>query len=304
MPRNLDLSALRSLVTVADSGGVTRAAALLNLTQSAVSMQLKRLEESLGLALLDRSGRGIALTPTGDLMVSYARRMLSLNDEAWSRLTRCCEEGEIVLGVPHDIVYPAIPRVLQRFAAEFPRVKVNLVSSFTFRLKEEFERGALDVILTTEDGPTPGGEALTSRSLAWIGAPGGQAWRGRPLRLALGTQCYFRRGVIRRLDAAGIPWEMAVESDSIRASEAVVSADLAVLAQIDGNEPPHLERIAHGGQLPDLGAVHINLYGRSAPRTAAQADLLDLIRREFAASAPPRSRAPAEVADTPVPLPA
>src|SRR4028118_1391061 len=87
MPRNLDLTALRSFVTVADSGGVTRAAGLLNLTQSAVSMQLKRLEESLGLGLLDRSGRGVSITPTGELLVSYARRLLQLNDEALGRLT-------------------------------------------------------------------------------------------------------------------------------------------------------------------------------------------------------------------------
>jgi DNA-binding transcriptional LysR family regulator len=292
MPRNLDLSALRSLAVVAEAGGVTRAAGLLNLTQSAVSMQLKRLEESLGLDLLDRSGRRAALTPTGEVLVSYARRMLALNDEALARLTRCHEEGEIVLGVPHDIVYPAIPRVLQRFAADFPRVKVNLISSFTLRLKEEFDRGELDVILTTEDSPQAEGETLARSDLAWIGAPGGQAWRTRPLRLALESQCYFRKGVLRRLDAAGIPWETAVDSSSTRTSEAVVSADLAVIVQIEGHEPAHLERIAHNGQLPDLGSVHVNLFARAPARVPAQRDLVELIRREYAAAAPARARAP------------
>lgn len=290
MSRNLDLVALRSLVTVADSGGVTRAAALLNLTQSAVSMQLKRLEESLGLDLIDRSGRGVSLTPTGDQLVSYARRMLALNDEAWSRLTRCNTEGEIVLGVPHDIVYPAIPRVLQRFAVDYPRIKVNLISSFTVQLKEEFERGEIDVILTTEDQPVKGAETLVKRPLAWIGAPGGQAWKARPLRLALEQRCYFRKPLLRRLDEAGVPWEMTVESSSTRACEAMVSADLAVFVQIEGNEPPHLERIATGGALPDLGSVHINLYARAAPRVAAQEELLDLLRTEVSAPAAPRGR--------------
>ncbi len=115
MSRNLDLTALRSFVAVADAGGVTRAAGFLNLTQSAVSMQIKRLEEALDLALLDRTGRGVALTPSGEQLLSYARRMVALNDEAWTRLTCQSHEGEIVLGVPHDIVYPAIPQVLQRF---------------------------------------------------------------------------------------------------------------------------------------------------------------------------------------------
>jgi len=103
MPRNLDLTALRSFVAVAETGGVTKAAGFLNLTQSAVSMQLKRLEEGLGLDLLDRSGRGIALTGTGEQLLGYARRMLALNDEVYTRLTSQEFEGEIALGVPHEV---------------------------------------------------------------------------------------------------------------------------------------------------------------------------------------------------------
>ncbi|MBL4812317.1 MAG: LysR family transcriptional regulator, partial [Rhodobacteraceae bacterium] len=169
MPRNLDLTALRSFAAVAETGGVTRAAGFLNLTQSAVSMQLKRLEESLGLRLFERSGRGVALTGAGEQLLSYARRMLVLNDEIFAKLTAQEFEGEIVLGVPHDIVYPAVPLVLQRFAAEYPRVKITLLSSFTLRLKQMFARGEADVIVTTEDGVGTGGLTLARRSLIWIG---------------------------------------------------------------------------------------------------------------------------------------
>ncbi|MEC7300486.1 MAG: LysR family transcriptional regulator, partial [Pseudomonadota bacterium] len=102
--RNLDMTALRSFVAVADHGGVTRAAGVLNFTQSAVSMQLKRLEEMLGLSLLDRTTRKIALTAEGEQLLGYARRIIDLNDEAMSRLTSDVFEGEIVIGVPHDIV--------------------------------------------------------------------------------------------------------------------------------------------------------------------------------------------------------
>ena len=112
--RNLDITVLRSFVAVAEAGGVTRAAGFLNLTQSAVSMQLKRLEEMLGLRLLERSGRGVSLTPAGAQLLSYAQRMVEMNDEIYTRLTCQSWEGEIVLGVPHDIVYPVIPQVLQR----------------------------------------------------------------------------------------------------------------------------------------------------------------------------------------------
>jgi DNA-binding transcriptional LysR family regulator len=150
--RTLDLTTLRSFVAVADTGGITRAANLLNLTQSAVSMQMRRLEDSLGQPMLEKVGRGIALTPAGDQLLGYERRMLSLNDEAMRRLTDSAYEGQLTLGVPSDIVYPHIPGVLKRFHIEFPRMRVNMVSSFTRRLLEQFEKGELDVTLTTEDG--------------------------------------------------------------------------------------------------------------------------------------------------------
>ncbi len=283
MPRNLDLTALRSFVAVAETGGVTKAAGFLNLTQSAVSMQLKRLEEGLGLDLLDRSGRGIALTGTGEQLLGYARRMLALNDEVYTRLTSQEFEGEIALGVPHDIVYPAIPRVLQQFHAEFPRVRVQLISSFTNRLKQLHQRGECDVILTTEDQADAGGKTLLTVPLVWIGAPGGSAWRQRPLRLAFEYGCIFRHGVQQALDRAGIPWEMAVESDSTRTVEASVSADLAVHASLEGTAPPYVERIAHNGALPPLASKQINLYRAPLTEGTVTDRLVELIGTAYKA---------------------
>lgn len=277
MARNLDMTALRSFVAVADTGGVTRASGFLNLTQSAVSMQIKRLEEALDLKLLDRSARAVSLTGSGEQLLSYARRMLDLNDEVMSRLTDDGFEGEVTLGVPHDIVYPAIPRVLHQFAADFPRVKVHLQSSFTRRLKDQYGQGKCDVILTTEDVCDGGGETLTELPLVWVGAPGGSAWKRRPLRLAYEKNCIFRTGVQAALDRAGIPWEMAVESNSSRTIEASVSADLAVHTMMVGTEPGYLEQIAHNNTLPKLASIKINLYsphGRGNEVTCALSRLL------------------------------
>lgn len=283
MPRNLDITALRSFVTVAEVGGVTRASGFLNLTQSAVSMQLKRLEEALNLQLLDRSARAISLTANGEQLLGYAKRMLALNDEALARLTHQEYEGEVVLGVPSDIVYPAIPTVLSRFHCEFPRVKVQLISSYTTRLKEMFRSGKCDLILTTETDCDAGGERLVEKPLVWIGAPGGSAWKQRPIRLAFEYNCIFRKGVQRALDEAGIAWEMAVESNSSRTIEASVSADLAVHTVIDGTEPPYVERIQHGGALPGLISTGINLYQSNAGGLPVTRDLADLVRHSFRA---------------------
>lgn len=260
MARNLDITSLRSFVAVADSGGVTKAAGFLHLTQSAVSMQLKRLEESLDVSLLDRSNRSVSLTAEGEQLLSYARRMLTLNDEIYTRLTAKEYEGEVVLGVPHDIIYPYIPPILRRFAADFPRVQMRLVSAPTRQLREMFGRGECDAILTTEEHPGPGGETLVTLPLIWIGAIGGTAWKNRPLPVAFCKNCIFRSGVLKKLDEAELDWDMVVNSDFDNAVEAVVSADLAIHAAIKGVYPRQTGPIEHDGVLPSPGQSRIVLY--------------------------------------------
>lgn len=283
MARNLDLTSLRSFVAIVDAGGVTRAAGFLNLTQSAVSMQIKRLEDVLGTQLLDRSARQVGLTASGEQLLGYARRMLSLNDEVFGRLTKTQYEGEIILGVPHDIVYPAIPQVLRRFAKDYPKMKVSLISSFTRVLKAQFARGECDVILTTEVEVEPGGNTLAELPLVWVGAPDGTAWKGRPLRMAFAHNCIFRQGVQAALDARGIAWEMAVESDDTRGVEASVSADLAVHAVLAGSEPPFVERINHGGALPELAVMKVIMYVADPVHSEAVSALAAMIRQVYLA---------------------
>lgn len=285
MIRNLDLTSLRSFVTVAETGGVTRAATSLHLTQSAVSMQLKRLEEALNQPLLDRSGRGIALTSEGEQLLSYARRMLALNDEAMARMTDQAYQGEVRLGVPGDIVYPYVPQVLKRFDREYPRVRVNLVSSYTRDLKKMLASGDLDLCLTTETHVGSGGETLSRQRMLWVGAPGGTAWRERPIRLAFERNCLFKPWVQKALDEAGIPWEMAVDTGSTRTVEASVSADLGVHSMLEagiGSSP--LEPICHGGALPALPSTLINMYISQTGQKPLTNAMADLVRGAYGAS--------------------
>ncbi|WP_120499647.1 LysR family transcriptional regulator [Roseovarius sp. EL26] len=284
--RNLDMTTLRSFLTVADHGGVTRAATVLNLTQSAVSMQLKRLEELLDVALLDRSNRTIALTAAGEQLLGYARKIIQLNDELVGRLTDDQYEGELTLGVPHDIVYPMIPRVLKMFNSVFPRVKVILRSSSTIKLHEGLTKGEVDLILTTEETPRQGGETLAEIPLRWAGAVDGQIWKQRPLRVAFCSVCIFRPIALRKLNEAGIEWELALEADEDRSVEALISADLAVGALLESSIPPHQMAISHGGALPDLGIQQVNMY-HGASRDLAQEQLADMLRQAYRGGAAP-----------------
>lgn len=278
MPRNLDLTALRSFVTVADVGGVTRAAGYLNLTQSAVSMQIKRLEEALGMQLFLRAARKLALSPEGEQLLSYGRRMLALNDEALSLFASTACDGEIRLGVPHDVVYPAIPGILKRMAQAWPCLRINLVSSFTILMKEEFARGGFDVILTTEETPDPGAEVLGARPLVWVGAPEGRVWQRRPLRLGFKDTCIFRPRAQAALEAAGIPWQLATGGESEQAVEATVAADLAVTARMAGSIPDGTVVISGENQLPPLGEMKLALYRANRREDAAMDMLLAELR--------------------------
>jgi DNA-binding transcriptional LysR family regulator len=266
MPRNLDIAAVRSFLAVAEMGGVTRAATQLHLTQSAVSLQIKRLEETFGQPLFERTGRGVTLTARGEQLVSHARRLLAANDETWSRMTAPAFVGEIGLGCPDDQLSPHVPNVLRAFAGSHPRVKVHLATAQTVFLKDRFTRGELDVILTTEAAVDAGGETLARQPLVWTGAPGGAAWRRRPLPLGTVAGCIFNKAAIDTLDAAGFDWKAEVESASNPVMDASIAADIVVRLHMLGTVPAQFEVIPHEGALPRLPDFRINMYVTQGPR--------------------------------------
>src|SRR4051812_35370067 len=181
MPHNLDVNLLRAFVTVAESGGMTTAAGALNLTQAAVSQQIKRLEEMLGEDLIVRERRGMSLTSAGERLFGRAKRLLALNDEIWTEMTTPEYEGEVRLGMPSDIVTTYLPRFLKGFARSYPRVQISLFSGSSAKLRTELYAGKVDIALTTELECAPDGENLVVDRLVWVGAKGGEAAQQRPL---------------------------------------------------------------------------------------------------------------------------
>ena len=175
MTRNLDTSLLRAFVAVAEMGGMTAAAGQLHLTQAAVSQQIKRLEEQLGVALFARNNRKLTRTLAGDRLYTRARHLLSINDDIWSSMTHPDFEGEVSLGVPHDIVRGLMPDVLKRFNRAWPRVQLRLDCSATFELLDKLAAGELDLTLTTEESTPANAVCLVADRLVWGGRAG---WRG------------------------------------------------------------------------------------------------------------------------------
>ncbi|MEL6448768.1 MAG: LysR family transcriptional regulator [Pseudomonadota bacterium] len=280
MIRNLDIAALRSLVAIADTRGVTRAASQVNLTQSAVSMQIKRLEALLDQKLLMREGRGVVLTKVGEQLVDYARRLIAINDEAWSRLTNDDFEGEVVLGVPPDLVNPVVPDILRQCTALYPRIRVTLLTRITNVLHRELEEGRADLILATEQAPDPRAETMCTLQQNWYGAAGGSAYLKRPLPLAICNNCAQKPAIAAALSDGDIAWYQASDADDDFTQEAITSADLGVLARIGGPARDDHEAVPEG-TLPELPDVFVNCY-RAAHRDANAIDrIADVVRDQF-----------------------
>ena len=288
-PRNLDISALRSFVTVADLGGVTRAAERLNLTQSAVSMQLKRLETAFDQPLMQRQGRGVCLTSEGEQLLSYGRRMVTLNDETWNRMMHEAFDGRVSFGVPEDLVRPYVTGMLRDFVGAFPRARINLTSSISRLLLKQFAEGQFDVMLTTEPAATGAGECLYRAPLKWYVGRGSEVYRQRPLPIAAKPDCIFLPVARAALETIGIAWETPYQANDWRDLVAFVSAGLAVETNM-----PYMAKIkdwtevaAEGGlpPLPDFG-VFLYVRENASPLALQMAGIIRDVDFDPAAMAP------------------
>ncbi len=279
--RNFDMGTLRSFVSIVESGSMTRAASRLFMTQSAISMQIKRLENNLGLSVFDRSAQGMTTTIEGEQLLHFARQMLAVNDEGMSRLTSPDYEGQIRLAAPSDVIYPHIPGILKEFNRNYPRVQIKFSSGSTSTLSDQFNQGLQDVVLTTEKIPRPGGQVISTQALVWTGADQGNAWKKRPLPLGNSKHCAFHSSATKALDATGIDWIDIVASADDFAIEAMISADLCISAELEFAK--HLDRVAvdHGGQLPDLPEFSIVLYCSDRPDNHLAQALVEYFMRAY-----------------------
>ena len=262
MHRNVDTTIVRAFVTVAETGSVTRAAQLLNLTQGAVSQQIGRLEQLSDNALFIRQGRNLALAPEGEAVLAAARHYLAANDELAAALQLPVFRGEVRFGAPYDIIGSYAPAILRRFAKLYPAVRVTLVCKDSLPLLDGLKAGDIDLVLTTEIGCGKGGETLRRDRLVWVGARGGEAHRRDPLPLSLGAEtCIFRPVAVAALRKQRRDWQLVCEVSNMEPVRATLEADLAIAPLLRHSVPESLEVIAMDRRLPQLPKFQINLYG-------------------------------------------
>lgn len=278
MARNLDTSLIRTFVAVADKASMTAAANVLNLSQGAVSQQVKRLEETFGRRLFERDRRGLRLTLPGERLLGRAKRLLSLSDEIWAEMAAGAVAGRVRLGVPHDLVGTRLAPVLKAYAEAFPQVEATLVCGSSPELVGALATGRVDLAVVEEPAGPSAGECLSLERLVWVGAKAGSAHARRPLPLSLvADTCAFRPAVLAALGEQGVAWRTVFEG-SIEATASTVRADLAVTAWLASAVPAGLDILPAGSGLPDLPNFAVNLYLPRHPAGAAAAGFARCIR--------------------------
>lgn len=251
MPVNLPTTLLRSFVAIVDSGSMLSASEQVFVTQSALSLQIKRLEELLQQSLFVREGRRLSLTPAGDMMLNYARRVLDLHDEAIAAISSGRFAGPARVGMVQDFAETLLTGLLARFAELHPDAQIYARVAGTAELQGLLERRQLDIILGFSAGADP--SAITTAPMSWYGEASLARRSVIPLAV-LETPCRFREAAIRALDEAGRPYRITVETPNLTTLRSAVSAGLGLtcrthlflrdVAALDAHLLPPLPRVA------------------------------------------------------------
>lgn len=268
----LDTEVLRTFVAIAESGSFTRAARLVFRTPSALSMQIKRLEEMLGQTLFVREARQVRLTAEGEMLLGYGRRLLKLNEEAVTQFLAPSLEGRVGLGTTDDVGTRILPGVLSQFARSHPAVQVDVVVGSSVEMLKRLDSGELDLALVTAgmNGQTTFGEVVHSEPLVWVGREGGVAARRTPLPVALANHgCPWRKVALDALDHAGVDYRIAYTCEHCAGQEAAMLSDLAVAPFPLALIRSPLRRLEQGS-LPPLGDYQVALVRRDGLGNAGE----------------------------------
>ena len=273
-----DLELLRSFVSVVDSGGFTRAGERVHRTQSTVSQQIKRLEDDVGQPLLNRTGKDVTPTEVGERLLSYARRLLSLAEEARDVVGGPSKEGAVRLGIPEDFAAYRLTKLLANFSRARPGLRLDVRVDQSTYLRRDLERGELDLALFKRGAGEKGGIAVWPERVHWVTSkthPIDPEIRSVPL-IGFPVGCLYRAGAIHAIESAGRTWHMAYTSSSLAGIQAAVAAGLglSILSEI-AIQADHRVLTAKDGFAPiDRTEVALVASPDASPATLRLADRL------------------------------
>jgi DNA-binding transcriptional LysR family regulator len=279
----LDNEVLRTFVAIAETGNFSTAAEAVFRTPSAVSMQIKKLEEQLGVTLFLRDARSVSLTQHGEMLLSYARNILALSNEAVSRFIMPELAGVVRLGAPDDIGERLLPSILKSFSETYPGIMVDVTVDMSIGLKKRMEEQRLDLALincATKPFPTEG-EVIYTERLVWAGAKCGTAHRREPLPISIWEDgCIWRSDAIAKLEQNGRPFRISYLSAHTMAQRAAVVSDLAIAPFPRSYITEDMRILGANEGLPELTSFDIRLLTASQMTDPIRA-VADSIREAF-----------------------
>lgn len=256
----IDIDQLRTFIAIAETGSFTRAADVVHKTQSAVSMQVKRLEERLGRPVFERDGRASKLTEDGERLLGYARRIIKLNVEALAAFSDADLTGRVRLGVPDDYADRYLPEIMARFSRAYPGAELTVMCEPTTELFRRIELNELDLAIVTDCEGGRASESFRRERLLWVSSTRHHTHREEPLPLALGRPtCAWRRAAIECLEAAGRPYRVLYSSANAGAVAAAVLAGLAVSVFPESGLRPGMRVLTPADGFCELPSCRIGL---------------------------------------------
>jgi DNA-binding transcriptional LysR family regulator len=275
----LDIDQLKTFVAIAETGSFTRAAEIVHKTQSAVSMQMKRLEERIGSPIFERAGRASKLTDEGERLLDYARRIVKLSAEALSSVAKTNLSGRVKLGVPDDYADRYLPEIMARFSRSHPDVELTVQCAPTIELVELIDRGELDLAIVTHDAANRPSEVIRRERMLWVTSSRHAIHQDEPLALALTRpisnerDCPWRRAALPQLDEMGKPYRILYTSRNSAALGAAVLAGLAVSVFPESALRPGMRVLGPTDGFPALPSFDIGLL-RNPHESSELADAL------------------------------
>lgn len=270
----LDSDQLKTLVAIADTGSFTRAASEVHKTQAAVSMQMKRLEQSIGRPLFAKAGRQNKLTPDGEHLLDYARRIIHLNNEAMSILKEPDLAGHVRIGTPDDYAERILPPIFAGFSRTHPLVEVEVICEGSSALMQRIDKGELDLAIATHKDCGVNGEIVRREPLCWVTSPRHKVEEMDVVPLALGkASCSWRIEATDALDQIKRPYRVLYSSPSASALSAAVLSGLAISVIPESAVRPGMRRLDEGDGYPKLPHCDIAML-RANGRSSSSVDAL------------------------------
>ncbi len=281
--KHLPLDVLRTFVTVADLGGFTQAGLSVGRSQPAVSLQIKKLEEGLGVELFHRHGHQLELSARGSRLYTYAKRMLALNDEALHSLNPPAVEGKLRFGIPSEFATTLLPKVVGQFAKNYPGVALEVISDLSKNLTHEKRRSEFDLILTLQDQPSESTKQFVQKDdLVWVAS---KNWSSVPTELPLVAApepCIYRQRALKALSRTNKEWHIVYTNSDLTGLQAAIEEGLGVTVLARSVVPKSLKILTSANDMPELGSIGISLLYDKRKNNEAVTRLVEYVSQGLA----------------------